>query len=255
MGIMARKREQSEQSEEAARSLVMVMTVSLFIILLAFFIMLNAIAVVDSSRQRVALGSLMENFGVLSGGYSLLKGNSQKVSSEKINKISNLLDFSDLIKKNKNPLMNLMVTSNLRQSVIRIPDALVFQPASATIKPSSHKLLDRICKVIRETQYPAEIAGYMDRDRDELSPGVTLRELSALRALAVLRYFVGPGKVSPDLVTAYGWGSAQPLMSNKVPEGRIANRRLEITIAHRKKREKPTGFFTFKNFFFNMSDQ
>ena len=44
------------------------MTVSLFIILLAFFILLNTLAVPDEARQRLALGSLMRNFGVLSGG-------------------------------------------------------------------------------------------------------------------------------------------------------------------------------------------
>ena len=67
-------RKKKQQNEDAAPNLIMVMTVSLFIILLAFFILLNAIAVEDDARQRLALGSLMENFGVLSGGFSLTGG-------------------------------------------------------------------------------------------------------------------------------------------------------------------------------------
>jgi len=51
----------------------MVMTVSLFLILLTFFILLNSIAVIDEHRSRVAIGSLIGAFGGLPGGLSPLK--------------------------------------------------------------------------------------------------------------------------------------------------------------------------------------
>lgn len=244
-----------KQVEEAAPNLIMIMTVSLFIILLAFFILLNTLAVPDEARQRLALGSLMENFGVLSGGFSIMKGGDQKITTEKITQIGNLLDFSDLIKSDGDPLNDLVVTSGRKRSVVTLPASLVFEPGSDRIISSSHPVLDRIVNAIHETGYSVDIAGHMDKNAKASNTGFSNRELSSLRALAVLRYFIEKGNVSPNLLTAYGWGEHRPLASNQIQEGRVLNQRLEIVMAHKKYLEKPEGFFTFKNFFFNVFEQ
>ena len=48
----------------------LVMMLSLFLILLTFFILLNSIATMDERRTRVAIGSLMGAFGIFKGGTS-----------------------------------------------------------------------------------------------------------------------------------------------------------------------------------------
>ncbi len=250
---MGKKKRQIE--EAGGPNLIMVMTVSLFIILLAFFILLNSIAVVDDARQRTALGSLMENFGVLSGGFSVIGGENQKVSSELIKKVSSLLDFSDLIQGDDDPLNDLIVTSTRGKSVITLPDAVLFEPGSTQIKTSSYPVLDRLCKAVNETKYSVDIAGFMDSFSGDSNQGVSARELSSLQALSVLRYFIEKGKVHPNLVRAYGWGEYKPLSTSKAREVRALNQRIEITMAHKERSEKPEGFFTFKNFFFNVLDQ
>lgn len=247
-------RKKKQQSEDGAPNLIMVMTVSLFIILLAFFILLNSIAVEDEARQRLALGSLMENFGVLSGGFSLTGGTDEKVSTELIKKVSSLLDFTDMIQTEEDPLNNLVVTTTLKESVITLPAAVLFEPGSNEIKVSSYPVLDRICKAANETRYNVDIAGHMDKSSGGAAPGVSARELSSLQALAVLRYFIEKGEVLPDLVTAYGWGEFQPISSSRIREVRALNQRIEITIAYKKRLEKPEGFFTFKDFFFDVLD-
>jgi chemotaxis protein MotB len=247
-------RKKKQQSEGAPSSLIMVMTVSLFIIILAFFILLNAMAVEDEARQRLALGSLMENFGMLSGGFSLSKIGDQDVSTEMIKKVSNLLDFSDMIQSEDDPLNGLMVTTTRKESVITLPSAVVFEPGSMEIKTSSYPVLDRICRATLETRYDVDIAGHMDSRSGASIPGVSPRELSSLQALAVLQYFVEKGGVGTDLVTAYGWGEVKPISYSRAREIRALNQRLEITIAHAKQLEKPQGFFTFENFFFKVLD-
>jgi chemotaxis protein MotB len=244
-----------KQAETPAPDLNQIMTVSLFIILLAFFILLNSIAVEDESRQRLALGSLMENFGVLSGGFSVTGGENQKVSSELIKKVSSLLNFSDLIQSEDDPLNGLVVTTNLKESVITLPAGILFEAGTTRIKASGHPVLDRICRAVNETQYSVTIAGHADSSSGGSMPGVTPRETSSLQALAVLQYFIEAGEVSPDLTTAYGWGEYQPISDSKIREVRSLNQRIEITMVHTKRLEKPEGFFTFKNFFFNVLDQ
>ena len=245
-------KKKKKQAEEIAPNLIMVMTVSLFIILLAFFILLNTLAVPDEARERKALGSLMRNFGVLSGGFSIMRDGDQQITTEKITRISNLLDFSDLIKSEEDPLNDLDVTHERKRSVITLPDSLIFEPGSNRILDSSYPVLDRIAAAIHETEYSVDIAGFMDKEIGDANPGATNREISSLRALAVLRYFIEKGGVSPDLLTAYGWGEFRPIAPNRIREGRVLNQRLEISMIHKKRLEKPEGFFTFKNFFFNV---
>jgi outer membrane protein OmpA-like peptidoglycan-associated protein len=61
--------------------------------------------------------------------------------------------------------------------------------------------------------------------------GITSNEmLSQKRAETVMQYMISQG-VKPNLVTARGYGAADPVASNKTPQGRAENRRVEVTIA------------------------
>jgi chemotaxis protein MotB len=46
----------------------------------------------------------------------------------------------------------------------------------------------------------------------------------------VVHYFIDEAGVSPDRLSAIGYGEFQPVASNDVPEGRQQNRRVEIVI-------------------------
>jgi chemotaxis protein MotB len=56
------------------------------------------------------------------------------------------------------------------------------------------------------------------------------QQLSQKRAETVAQYLISQG-VKPDLVSAHGFGEADPVASNSTAEGRAQNRRVEITIA------------------------
>lgn len=59
-------------------------------------------------------------------------------------------------------------------------------------------------------------------------------ELSSARAFAVLRFFEING-IPQARLSATGYGEFRPLESNATPEGRTANRRIEINILRRDK--------------------
>jgi chemotaxis protein MotB len=54
--------------------------------------------------------------------------------------------------------------------------------------------------------------------------------LSQRRADNVMQYLISQG-VKPDLVSARGFGEADPVASNDSPAGRAQNRRVELTVA------------------------
>jgi chemotaxis protein MotB len=53
--------------------------------------------------------------------------------------------------------------------------------------------------------------------------------LSTRRAATVVTFLVQQG-VSPNIISAKGFGETRPVASNDTPQGRAANRRIEITI-------------------------
>ena len=55
--------------------------------------------------------------------------------------------------------------------------------------------------------------------------------LSQRRADNVMQYMISQG-VNPNLVSAQGFGDADPVASNATPEGRAQNRRVEVTVAN-----------------------
>ena len=54
--------------------------------------------------------------------------------------------------------------------------------------------------------------------------------LSQKRADNVMQYMISQG-VNPDLVSAHGFGEADPVAPNDTPAGRAQNRRVELTVA------------------------
>lgn len=249
---MGKRRKKSETDSGA--DMLQMLTISLFIILLAFFIMLNAIAVVDKKRQRVAIGSLVDTFGILSGGNSLIQGSGNQVNSTNINKLNKLVDFDSLMKGEAGRDHRLIATENSRRSVLSIPASRLFHPGEARLIPESEGMLRKLSKIIRKHRYPVDIIGYMDNGGSEGEGAIPARELSTLRALRVEAFLVHKAGVDPKLLTAYGWGQYHPAMSNSTRETRALNRRVDIVFIHHKQMEKPNGAFTFKDFFFNVLD-
>ena len=54
--------------------------------------------------------------------------------------------------------------------------------------------------------------------------------LSEKRADTVMQYMISQG-VKPSLISAQGFGDANPVASNATAEGRAQNRRVELTLA------------------------
>jgi outer membrane protein OmpA-like peptidoglycan-associated protein len=105
---------------------------------------------------------------------------------------------------------------------------LTFAPASAVIEPQYAIDLDRLGTVLTHPQYAAsrvQIVGYTDSRE---APG-TETTLARQRAEAVQRYLVEHFAIAPERLLVQGEGASQPRASNDTPEGRSANRRVELT--------------------------
>ncbi|MDD5090712.1 MAG: OmpA family protein, partial [Candidatus Wallbacteria bacterium] len=134
--------------------------------------------------------------------------------------------------------LNAEIIRNKRGITIRLSDSLLFDLGNAELKPQSRKVLDRVAELLKANPRNVVIEGHTD----DVPIGPSLRkkfptnwELSTTRATNVLRYFVEGQKMQPDRFSASGYGEFRPLSPNRIggkdnPEGRNANRRVDIVI-------------------------
>jgi len=121
--------------------------------------------------------------------------------------------------------------------------------------------LRKLCEMINQHEYPVEIVGHTDsRPPDEKTAGSNW-ELSALKALEVLKFFVVIGNVAPARLTAYGRAEYKPIVTNETRQTRAQNRRVDIILGGKLRQgleqiseKKSSGFVVFKRFVFRILD-
>ncbi len=122
-----------------------------------------------------------------------------------------------------------------RGDVITVSGAVLFAHARADIEPAARATLDRVAAVLRSVpDRHVVVQGYTDSTGD---PHVNDR-LSVARADAVRKVLAAQG-VDPSRVSTEGLGDREPVATNATPEGRAANRRVEIVIKPRSGAAEP----------------
>ncbi|CAJ63147.1 MULTISPECIES: OmpA family protein [Frankia] len=101
--------------------------------------------------------------------------------------------------------------------------AVTFPVSGARLSPSAQARLDSVAAVLRGGDLAVLVGGYTDTS----GPSALNQALSLNRAQAAADYLTSRG-VPADLVRAAGFGSREPVAGNGTPQGRAANRRIEI---------------------------
>jgi OOP family OmpA-OmpF porin len=104
---------------------------------------------------------------------------------------------------------------------------VVFSSGNAEISRESGAVLDKLMAVAGQCERDLvfEVGGYTD-SMGERDYNVYL---SGIRAQAVVDYMTGRG-FDADRLSAIGYGPEEPIADNATPEGRAANRRIEIKV-------------------------
>ncbi|CAN5325689.1 hypothetical protein BH09BAC2_BH09BAC2_07170 [soil metagenome] len=101
-----------------------------------------------------------------------------------------------------------------------------FDFGKATLRSESYATLDELVDYLtRKNTEKAEIGGHTDNVGDVNRNKI----LSLERAKSITAYLISKG-IEPERLTAIGYGSSDPIESNKTEEGRQKNRRIEVKI-------------------------
>ena len=129
--------------------------------------------------------------------------------------------------------------------VITFVDSVLFDSGKTKLRSAASKILDKVVKVCRRQVADREIGieGHTDNQPIKYSGWKSNWELSTARATSVLHYLVKKG-ISPERLSATGFGEFRPVTTNKTAEGQQKNRRVEIVILPEKisrVKEVPSG--------------
>lgn len=111
--------------------------------------------------------------------------------------------------------------------VLNMPGNITFATNSSDINGSFYDTLNSVALVLKEYEKTiVEVTGHTDsQGSDEYNQGLSQR-----RANSVASYLISQGLMAPRFVVQ-GMGKTQPIANNSTPEGRQANRRVELKIS------------------------
>ena len=114
---------------------------------------------------------------------------------------------------------------------VTLDNAILFDSGKAVLKRATSTELDHIYSVLRSkySSKQVDVVGHTDTDPIKKSKWKDNWELSAQRALSVVRYLVKKG-ISEEKIQATGRGQSQPIASNSSSSGKAKNRRVEIVV-------------------------
>lgn len=113
---------------------------------------------------------------------------------------------------------------NIKEGTAIVLNNIFFKTGKSTLLPESYKELDKVADFIKEHNISKiEISGHTDNVGD---PQYN-QKLSEGRAKAVVDYLVSQG-IDNSVLTYKGYGQNRPVDTNKTPEGRSNNRRVEF---------------------------
>lgn len=240
---MARRRHE-EEPDNHERWLV---SYADFITLLfAFFVVMYALSSINEGKYRVLSNSLVNAFGG-APGTPVIKRDVEPPLTPALRRLSprrkqgndnlrrereQLTGVAQNIQKVLEPLVKqgkVRVTQSARGVNVEINASVLFASGDATLTNDSSQALRAVADVLKGDDHEIQVEGHTDSVPIRNAQFASNWELSAVRASSVVRLFEDSG-VADDRLVAVGRGATQPVASNDSAEGRLRNRRVEITI-------------------------
>ena len=123
-----------------------------------------------------------------------------------------------------------IVESSHGTIMISLPESILFQSGEARVRSEALPFLQTIAQILIEMDRHIRILGHTDNVPIRTAQFPSNWELSAGRAVMVVRIFSELYGVPITHLSATGLADAKPIATNDTPEGRTKNRRVEIII-------------------------
>ena len=260
---MKRKIE-SPSSHETSTNVGLVLYTATMILILTFFIMLTSNSVLDEKGMRKALGSLAATFNSHTGGSApwAEKGvdassgvNLASVMDKDLARLRTLV--RDRVDEDKS---HILIGSDYR--ILSFESALMFPSDALDIQEDMKPFLHLMAEIFRNSDYSITIEGHTDDQPPRIAGVRDNYEVSARRAIGLLRFFLEEGGIAADRLSAFGYADNRPVAANNTPQNRLRNNRIDVVLTDnaksldiaRRQTERKDRQFGYKGFRFRLFD-
>jgi chemotaxis protein MotB len=206
-------------------------------LLLTFFVLIVSFSSMQETKFEQAAQSLKVAFNVLEKPEAVIELNTPIVPRKEYDTPADL-EFLFEVRSIEKVVLEQQQEKDVQVEItdegvlFRMSAPFLFASGQAELLPEAAPLLDRLARMFRKFPAAVRVEGHTDDIPIQSGRFPSNWELSATRAVAVARYFQGTG-LPPERLSATGYGEFQPVADNATPEGRAANRRVEILLKWR----------------------
>lgn len=224
-------------------------------LLLTFFVLMFSVGEQDPREMRLILSAFSGSLGMFTGGQTLSKGALVEMgmtieslpAQQKGSSLARAKKEAQQILKPELRTRMVRVMEDERGIRISLSSDVCFEPGSATLK------LDKTSELLRKVSFLAKglpnrirIEGHTDDTPIDPASNVGRKypdnwSLSTARALAVLKWMTGEGKVPEKRFEVAGYSHFRPLspgQEGRSPEYQADNRRVDIILIRDEKNYK-----------------
>ena len=219
-------------------------------LLLTFFVLLFSFSTIDSQKWETLVGALsgsntiaipiLNPASAMSRPIELIQTTTDEdIALEEDKAQQNYQNFMQLYAN----AMEYVETNELKVDItadynaysvtMRFQDNVLFDSGQAVILPEGQKTINHVINILDESSDFIEmvkIEGHTDNMPIHTTQFRDNWDLSAFRALNVLRYCLDSGRIPIDKVSAIGYGEYHPVKPNDTEDGRAYNRRVDFVI-------------------------
>lgn len=229
---MAGKKKKGGDGEEGAPMWIVTFS-DLMSLLLTFFVLLLSFSTITEEDFNDAMNSLQGAFGVMPMHSSFIAPVPRRPTKR-----------SEEISKAARDLRRRMQVLGIERKVqieydalggikISLPSAVLFDAGNATLKAEAFSVLENVAEVLAELPDTfIEVHGHTDESPLSGRDGLFRDnyDLSYFRAHAVAARLLASAGIAPEQFEIIAHGPNMPLATNDSPEGRAANRRVELYV-------------------------
>jgi len=232
---MARERKKSEgltgNEWMATYSDTVTLLMTFFILLFAISSQINESISKSSIAAGASGGSSILQFDLYDGEVPIIGGESD-IEGEGVltKKEQTYKEAKDFLSNNKELQDIITIEDNERGVIVELKDNILFESASSQLKADSRAVLDKVSELLASIDNDILVEGHTDNVPINTYDFPSNWELSADRAVNVVRYFVEEKGLDPTRFSASGYGEYHPVAPNDTYENKAKNRRVNILI-------------------------
>lgn len=208
-------------------------------LLLALFIVMFAMSKLDNEK----MSKVSEQFNIIfSGGSGVLEKNGTAIipmddipslKTQEEDKMTKIKEDIETEIKGYGYSDKVNVTLNGEGLEISIQDMVLFKSGKADVLSEVNPMLLHISEILKSLDNDIKVVGHTDNIPIRTPQFRSNWDLSAMRAINVMNFFIDNGGLKPERFSIQGYGQYSPKFDNSTTEGKAKNRRVEIILVRK----------------------